>query len=743
MPKLSASGLFLLASVAMAQTGFPACTANPDVAATLDQAVAAAADPQLPFASRMAPFRELLELHPADPFVHRAWLAHFAGYSLRPLYDKEVPRYIALYGARPEDPAPRFLFAVATQYRDPVKSRAMLEDLAGRQLRAPWTHVALAFSYAGFAPADPARSLAHSRSAAQICPESLDHGLLQSIAAHGDEALKRQTAERLRKQLAGRGDTAALLAWPVLWEMEFQVTPAAGHDELRARIRRDVAALREVKSPAIDRKLDTMRQGCTLANDLEGRHQVAQELARTAPGSAAAADAAIELWEEQNPYPDRSAPWSEIAAYQARQWSAAKEWIDRWPNYGPAWNAALTMVRADPPNRELLGTLGRRLSAFLRTNPDFTLGFTDQPTLPVAESLAAAGVDLDLVPELLAAAGRQAQERHSSDELNVVRPLRDADVARNFRSESWMIQKARAVWQARKGENEAARAALAALLAEAGAESDSLLAWRGVAAAAGGALLIEAGALARQAIVRMNALLDAEPTASPAEQRMHAMHEAECWQSRARLAELENRGADAVAFYLRAAAATPRNFNPAGRSRFAGLAGDVWRKMGGSSEGWQAYNVDQLPSQSDAPWRPVGTRMPDFTLEDTGGHPVRAADLRGKTIFINVWATWCGPCQGELPWVQKLFDSMKGRSDVAVLTFNVDENPGVIARYMREHGFTFPVVLAQEYIGSAMKVEAIPRNWIVDAAGVLRFERQAGFDDTFVKDSAEALLRAR
>jgi hypothetical protein len=56
---------------------------------------------------------------------------------------------------------------------------------------------------------------------------------------------------------------------------------------------------------------------------------------------------------------------------------------------------------------------------------------------------------------------------------------------------------------------------------------------------------------------------------------------------------------------------------------------------------------------------------------------------------------------------------------------------------------TFPVVLAHDYIDNTMKVDAIPRHWIVDGQGTPRFERQAGFDETFVKDTVEAIARTR
>jgi thiol-disulfide isomerase/thioredoxin len=177
------------------------------------------------------------------------------------------------------------------------------------------------------------------------------------------------------------------------------------------------------------------------------------------------------------------------------------------------------------------------------------------------------------------------------------------------------------------------------------------------------------------------------------------------------------------------------------RALLAARARETWIAAGGTDEGWSVYRPEA--AAAEAQWRAVGKQMPDFALEDTGGHPVRLGDLAGKTVFINVWATWCGPCQGELPWVQRLYEAMKDRRDVLVLTFNVDENPGILARYMQEHGLSFPVVLAQEFVNGVMKVEAIPRNWIVDGAGVLRFERSAGFDWSFVSDTVAAMEQAK
>jgi thiol-disulfide isomerase/thioredoxin len=90
--------------------------------------------------------------------------------------------------------------------------------------------------------------------------------------------------------------------------------------------------------------------------------------------------------------------------------------------------------------------------------------------------------------------------------------------------------------------------------------------------------------------------------------------------------------------------------------------------------------------------------------------------------LVNIWATWCGPCQAELPFVQKAYDLIKGRNDVAVLTLNDDENPGLAMQFMKDHGYTFPAVLAYSYLNSVLPVVGLPCNWIVDRQGVRRLQ---------------------
>jgi hypothetical protein len=82
-----------------------------------------------------------------------------------------------------------------------------------------------------------------------------------------------------------------------------------------------------------------------------------------------------------------------------------------------------------------------------------------------------------------------------------------------------------------------------------------------------------------------------------------------------------------------------------------------------------------------------------------------------------------------LPRLQKLIDQYKNRSDVQFISFNLDENPGLIAPFLKEHQLAFTVIPAYNYVWETLKVWAIPANWIVDAGGVVRL-KGLGYDAT-------------
>jgi thiol-disulfide isomerase/thioredoxin len=124
-------------------------------------------------------------------------------------------------------------------------------------------------------------------------------------------------------------------------------------------------------------------------------------------------------------------------------------------------------------------------------------------------------------------------------------------------------------------------------------------------------------------------------------------------------------------------------------------------------------------------WRPLNAKLPAFDLADLDGKRWRLEELRGRRLYIIGWATWCGYCRQQLPLVEELRRRVAGRTDVAVLTFNVDDDESAVAPYMSERGFTFPALLADEWYARHTN-GSVPKGWIVDAEGVARYE-QSGF----------------
>jgi thiol-disulfide isomerase/thioredoxin len=128
---------------------------------------------------------------------------------------------------------------------------------------------------------------------------------------------------------------------------------------------------------------------------------------------------------------------------------------------------------------------------------------------------------------------------------------------------------------------------------------------------------------------------------------------------------------------------------------------------------WIAKNAQSLGGTRS------GQAAPDFSLPLLDGGQVRLGDGRGSTQVLVFWATWCGPCVGELPDVQRLADQEKG---VRFLAINVDGgpagdvSPGVRA-FRQRLGLRLPIALDDGSASQSYRVDTIPRTVIVDKEG--------------------------
>jgi hypothetical protein len=97
-----------------------------------------------------------------------------------------------------------------------------------------------------------------------------------------------------------------------------------------------------------------------------------------------------------------------------------------------------------------------------------------------------------------------------------------------------------------------------------------------------------------------------------------------------------------------------------------------------------------------------------------------------------------------LPQLEKLYEQAKGRSDIQILTFNIDEDEGLVAPYMKEKGYTFPVLPAFSYTVNLLDGYAIPQNWVVDPKGSWQWTQIGyGSSNNWSQDMIEKLDAAR
>lgn len=139
----------------------------------------------------------------------------------------------------------------------------------------------------------------------------------------------------------------------------------------------------------------------------------------------------------------------------------------------------------------------------------------------------------------------------------------------------------------------------------------------------------------------------------------------------------------------------------------------------------------------------VGYAAPNFTLVGLDGKEVRLADLKGKPVFLNFWATWCPPCREEMPAIQKLF-TIYGK-DVAFLTVNMtvtERSTKNIEDFLRQNGYTLPVVLDKSGdVATKYLVRAIPTSFFVDRKGIIREKVVGSMNEETMREYLKEILR--
>ena len=156
------------------------------------------------------------------------------------------------------------------------------------------------------------------------------------------------------------------------------------------------------------------------------------------------------------------------------------------------------------------------------------------------------------------------------------------------------------------------------------------------------------------------------------------------------------------------------------------------------------FSLLSFAQESDADIVKVGDNIPAFTLHSTANGTINSADLKGKVVLINIFATWCGPCQSELAEVQKiLWPKYKNNKDFCMLVIGREHTDDQLAEYNKRKRFTFPLYPdPKREVTGKFATKMIPRSYLINKEGKV-ISATTGYEDgaidTLMKQIDKAL----
>ncbi|MGV3656864.1 MAG: TlpA family protein disulfide reductase [Chitinophagaceae bacterium] len=121
------------------------------------------------------------------------------------------------------------------------------------------------------------------------------------------------------------------------------------------------------------------------------------------------------------------------------------------------------------------------------------------------------------------------------------------------------------------------------------------------------------------------------------------------------------------------------------------------------------------------------TTLPAFTVQDVNGNEINLQSLKGKKVFVNLWASWCPPCRREMPSIEKLMKSLD-QEKVAFVMLSLDDNFDKAKIFIKRQKLSLPIYYPAENLPPLFNVQGIPTTFIFDEKGNL-FQRVDGGDD--------------
>ena len=691
--------LFLFSPITRAdQASLPGCEAPSALRKTIKDQLHGPAFDRLTYAAQLERKQQVLsnlmgryprEVEPFNLWIAAAREDHMVHPELLTGLQKEYRERAA---AHPSDPLALYIAATALRSTDTPESIRLLEHAQDLAPAFVWPSFGLAQIYSTGKFADKAKFGDQLTRFWTACPASESQEARWMLVKNPELQAKVVTA--VRPMLAKTNDPERLQNYEFLWGLEFRTMPPPKYGELRQQVAADVKRLESVKNPHPDADwADLIVKGEKQAEAAPETIRAKEDaLIAAYPHSGEANAIVSKRWEKAHPKPTDQKDVAAWKAYHDANWAVIQQWMQQYPDsYFPAGYYRLIFAPDDavPDEQQGVAMAQKSVSDGTTYFPPFMFMYTyDTASSKLLDRQWAPAKALEYAQQTKqwqdrAGADYRAQDDHSESDLKD-NEKDDAGLSRYFDSQI---------------------------------------------------LLAAMRAHRPDAVASIKASMEAPRS-------LDDKDESGYWLRRARLAAMEGQQQDALGYYqlaLRTRPKPPSYVEGKLQDDLGDEAHALWKERGGSELAWAAWSAPSTSADAakadDARWEKPTKTLPTFQLADLSGKTWSVQSLNGKVVLLNLWATWCGPCNAELPQLQKLYEQTKGRTDLQILTLNIDEDPGLIEPFMKEKGYSFPVVPAYSYVVNLLDGFAIPQNWVLDAKGQWDWTQVGyGSDDAWVKD---------
>ena len=629
------------------------------------EAVPPLRDTTIPYEQRVGALRVLAERNPDNFFIQRYYQDSFRHeFHLADEFD----RALAMYRKRASDPLSRYYEARLLMYSDPARSRATFDELIKANPTFVWPRLEFAEWSTLPGHRNDEEAAAQLKAFAAKCPAGLAPGKVQ------DPQNTRRTLER-------RNSWLDLEYWPQLWAAEERTGIEA------ATLQRDVPSdLNRMETWPFHPEpelFSVYREAARILKDPKLIESLRAKVKREAPNSQLALWLVRDEWSQKNPAPTSGADYDAWEVYRGKEAKAEQDWLLSWPN---DWSILMDLLfRVESrarSNESSVGTVEDLavVDRFVSVNQSSPDGGSMWPPLElrIARIYVDAKVRLDQVPGLLKAAAQNSEKQQKYQRSVLLLPEEFRAKRTDWREVTWrQIEEIRA---------------------------DYFLA-------------TDRPADARALIEQTLAKISAEHAALPEEQYTKSE-----WLRRLGTVDAqEGRVEEALTHYQISLAAWDKESlgKPSAQMTLAPIK-NYYLAHGGTEEKWPEWATAKMERGEISNQRIPPTfvkALPEFSAKDLSGRMWQLGDLTGKATFVNLWATWCGPCRGEHSSIQKLQEMLKDRKDVQLLTISVDDSPDAVTEYLKEKGYTFPVINAPELADKLFPWVGLPTNFLVNNKG--------------------------